>query len=207
MHALLALLLVGLSRMAKAEVVRAPLVSEVAIEVPPPPPPEAETPPPPPPAAEPVAPPPVAHAPAPRDNTPPPPPPAPTAPPPLMVAEEQSNDPSADTVATGNNANFRGGDIANNGVANQGPVRHADPDGVPGGTGTQPALPSTVRDIDLTERPHIDCDEDSLGIDSGDTHPSGSRPGRAHQNSLDLQSILAESSACGAPRLTVPSRA
>ncbi len=79
-----------------------------------------------------------------------------------MVADEQSNDPSADTVATGNNTNFRGGDIANNGVANQGPVRNADPNGTPGGTGTQPAPPTTVRDVDLSERPRIECDEDSL---------------------------------------------
>ncbi|MDO9022748.1 MAG: energy transducer TonB, partial [Myxococcales bacterium] len=108
---------------------------------------------------------PVARAaPAPREAAPPPPPPppAPTAPPPLMVAEEMSNDPSADTVATGTNTNFRGGDIANNGVANQGPVRNADPNGVPGGTGTQPVLPSMVRDADLSERPRIECDEDSL---------------------------------------------
>lgn len=170
LHLLMALLLVGLSRMAKREVVRAPVVSLVDIEAPPPPPPPeppppAPEPPPPPPAAA-VPPPPVARAaaPAPRSNTPPPPPPppAPTAPPPLMVAEEQSNDPSADTVATGNNTGFRGGDIANNGVANQGPVRNADPNGVPGGTGTQPALPSTVSDADLSERPRIECDEDSL---------------------------------------------
>ena len=79
-----------------------------------------------------------------------------------MVAEEQSNDPGGDTVATGTNTAFRGGDIANNGVANQGPVRNADPNGTPGGTGAQPALPTTVRDVDLSERPHIDCDEDSL---------------------------------------------
>jgi len=79
-----------------------------------------------------------------------------------MVAEEQSNEPSTDTVATGTNTNFRGGDIANNGVANQGPVRNADPNGVPGGTGTRPAPPSTVPDTDLSERPRIECDEDSL---------------------------------------------
>ena len=165
LHALLAVLLVGLSHLAKREVVRAPIVSDVDIVVPPPPP---ETPPPPPPpppqAAEP--PPTVARtAPTVRDPSPPPPPPpppAPTAPPPLMVAEEQSNDTSGDTVATGTNTNFRGGDIANNGVANQGPVRNADPNGTPGATGTQPALPSTVRDVDLSERPRIECDEDSL---------------------------------------------
>jgi len=165
LHAMLALMLVGLSRLAKSEVVRAPVVSQVDIEAPPPPPPPPPAPePPPPPAAEPVAPTPVARAtaPAPRTAAPPPPPPAPTAPPPLMVAEEMSNDPSADTVATGTNTNFRGGDIANNGVANQGPVRNADPNGVPGGTGTQPALPSNVRDVDLSERPRIECDEDSL---------------------------------------------
>jgi TonB family protein len=79
-----------------------------------------------------------------------------------MVAEEQSNEPSTDTVATGTNTNFRGGDIANNGVANQGPMRNADPNGTPGGTGAGPALPSTVRDVDLSERPRIECDEDSL---------------------------------------------
>ena len=163
-HVLGALLLVVLSRMAKPAVERAPVVSEVDIVVPPPPPPETPPPPPPPPpAAEP--PPPVAHTtPAVHDPAPPPPPPppAPTAPPPLLVAEEQSNDTPGDTVATGTNTNFRGGDIANNGVANQGPVRNADPNGTPGGTGTQPALPSTVRDVDLSERPHIECDEDSL---------------------------------------------
>ena len=169
LHALLALMLVGLSRLAKREVERAPIVSEVEIEAPPPPPtPEPPPPPPPPPpAAEPVAPPPVARATAPAppraEAPPPPPPPAPTAPPPLMVTDEQSNDPSTDTVATGTNNNFRGGDIANNGVANQGPVRNADPNGTPGGTGTQPApLPSSVRDVDLSERPRIECDEDSL---------------------------------------------
>lgn len=169
-HGLAALLLVGLSRMVKSQPPPPPMVSQVDIEVPPPPPatpppPEPE-PPPPPPAAEPPPPPPVAHAraPAPRETAPPPPPPppAPSAPPPLMVADEQSNDPSTDTVPPGTNANYRGGDMAANGVANQGPVRHADPNGVPGGTGVQPALPTTVRDVDLSERPRIDCDEDSL---------------------------------------------
>ena len=170
LHALLALSLVGLSRMAKREAERAPVVSEVEIEAPPPPPPTPEPPPPPPPpppAAEPVRPPPVARATAPAlpraEAPPPPPPPAPTAPPPLMVADEQSNEPSTDTVATGTNNDFRGGDMANNGVANQGPVRNADPNGTPGGTGTRPApLPSSVRDVDLSERPRIECDEDSL---------------------------------------------
>ncbi len=169
LHVLIAIALVASSRFAKREVARAVVVSQVDIEVPPPPPPPPEPPPPepppPPPAAEPP-PPPIARAaaPRPRNDTPPPPPPppAPTAPPPLMVADEQSNDPSADTVATGANTNFRGGDIANNGVANQGPVRNADPNGVPGGTGTQPAPPSTVSDADLSERPRIECDEDSL---------------------------------------------
>jgi len=172
MHALMAVLLVGLGRMAKREVVPAPVVSLVDIEAPPPPPPPEppppapEPPPPPPPAAALPPPPPIARAaaPAPRNDTPPPPPPppAPTAAPPIMVAEELSNDPSADTVASGNNTNYRGGDMASNGVANQGPVRNSDPNGVPGGTGTQPALPSTVRDVDLSERPRIECDEDSL---------------------------------------------
>jgi outer membrane biosynthesis protein TonB len=166
-HALIALALVGFGRLAKAEVVRAPVVSQVDIEVPPPPPPPPPPPEPPPPAAEPPPPPPpppVAHAaPPPRQAAPPPPPPpAPTAAPQVIVADEQSNDPSTDTVANGNNPNYRGGDIANNGVANQGPVRNADPNGTPGGTGTQPALPTTVRDVDLSERPRIECDEDSL---------------------------------------------
>ncbi len=168
LHVLMAVLLVGLGRMSKRDVVPVPVVSQVDIEMPPepppPPPPAPETPPPPPPAAE-APPPPVARAaaPAPRNEPPPPPPPpAPTAPPPLMVAEEQSNDSSGDTVATGDNTNYRGGDMANNGEANQGPVRNADPNGTPGSTGTQPALPSTVRDVDLSERPRIECDEDSL---------------------------------------------
>ena len=168
LHGLLALLLVALSRMGSPHELPVPVVSEVDIEVPPPPPapppptPPAAAEPPPPPAPAPVAravraPRPVAEAP------PPPPPPAPTAPPPLMVAVEQSNDSSADTVATGTNNNFRGGDIANNGVANQGPVRNADPNGVPGGTGVRPApLPTSVSDADLSERPRIECDEDSL---------------------------------------------
>ncbi|TAK18588.1 MAG: hypothetical protein EPO40_36620 [Myxococcaceae bacterium] len=168
LHGLLALLLVALSRMARPHELPAPVVSEVDIEVPPPPP--APPPPPPPPAAaEPPPPPPPAPvaraAPAPRPvaEPPPPPPPAPTAPPPLMVADEQSNEPSTDTVATGANTGFRGGDIANIGVANQGPVRNADPNGVPGGTGVRPApLPSSVSDADLSERPRIECDEDSL---------------------------------------------
>ncbi len=166
LHAVLALFLVVSSRFAKREVTRAAVVSQVDIEVPPPPEPEPPPPPPPPPPAAEPPPPPVARAaaPPPRNEPPPPPPPppAPTAPPPLMVAEEQSNEPSTDTVATGNNTNYQGGDTANNGVANQGPVRNADPNGTPGGTGTQPAPPSTVRDVDLSERPHIECDEDSL---------------------------------------------
>ncbi len=150
-------------------VVRPPMISQLEVEVPPPPPPPPTPPPPPPPAAEtppPPPPPPVAHnvpPPPPRNEPPPPPPPpAPTAPPPLMVAEEQSNDPSADSVPSGNNTNFRGGDMANNGVANQGPVRNASAGGVPGGTGTAPAPPSTVRDTDLSERPHITCEDDAL---------------------------------------------
>lgn len=147
---------------------RAPEIAEVDIEVPPPPPP-----PPPPPEPEPPAPPPPAAAPAPvpppsrtqRAETPPPapppPPPAPTAPPPLMVADEQSNDPSGDSVPTGNNADYRGGDMAANGVAGQGPVRNAQPGGTPGGTGTGPVQPATPGP-DLSERPRIECDDGAL---------------------------------------------
>lgn len=79
-----------------------------------------------------------------------------------MVAEEMSNDPNADSVPTGSNTNFRGGDIANNGVANQGPVRGARSDGVPGGTGTGPAQPSSVSDADLSSRPQFSCDDEAL---------------------------------------------
>ncbi len=78
-----------------------------------------------------------------------------------MVAEEQTNDPSADTVATGSNADYRGGDIANNGVAGQGPVRNAHENGVPGGTGAAPAPPPPPA-RDMTEAPQIECDESGL---------------------------------------------
>lgn len=147
-----------------AEQGRAPDIAQVDIEVPPPPP----TPPPPPPPPEPPppqaapAPPPTRTArPAPTPpEAPPPPPPPPTAPPPLMVAEEQSNEPSTDSVPTGTNANYQGGDMAANGVANQGPVRNAQPGGTPGGTGSGP--PAPVATQDLTERPRIECDDGAL---------------------------------------------
>jgi len=78
-----------------------------------------------------------------------------------MVAEEQSNEPSGDSVPTGNNANYQGGDMASNGVANQGPVRNAQPGGTPGGTGTGPVQAAAAAP-DLAERPRIECDDGAL---------------------------------------------
>ena len=77
-----------------------------------------------------------------------------------MVAEEASNDPG-DSVPTGDNTNYRGGDMAANGVANQGPVHGAQVGGVPGGTGTAPAPPPPPGP-DLSERARIECDDGSL---------------------------------------------
>ena len=76
-----------------------------------------------------------------------------------MVSDEISNDPG-DSVPSGDNANYRGGDMAANGVANQGPVRGAQIGGTPGGTGTGPVTPPPGPD--LTERAHIECDDGSL---------------------------------------------
>lgn len=78
-----------------------------------------------------------------------------------MVTEEQSNDPG-DSVPTGNNTNYRGGDMAANGVANQGPVRNAQVGGTPGGTGTGPVTPPPPPGPDRSARASIDCDDGSL---------------------------------------------
>lgn len=75
-----------------------------------------------------------------------------------MVTEEQSNDPG-DSVPTGDNANYRGGDMAANGVANQGPVHNAQVGGTPGGTGTQPAPPPGP---DLSEPPRCEINDEEL---------------------------------------------
>jgi outer membrane biosynthesis protein TonB len=76
-----------------------------------------------------------------------------------MVSEEQSNDPG-DGVPTGDNAAYRGGDMAQNGVRNQGPVRNAQVDGQPGGTGTAPTPPPGP---DLSAAARVeDVDESAL---------------------------------------------
>ena len=69
-----------------------------------------------------------------------------------MVSEEMGNDPG-DGVPTGNNTNYQGGDMANNGVANQGPVRNAQVGGTPGGTGTGPVTPPAGPDLSESVRP------------------------------------------------------
>jgi TonB family protein len=76
-----------------------------------------------------------------------------------MVSDEISNDPS-DSVPSGDNANYRGGDMANNGVRNQGPVRNAQVGGTPGGTGVGPVTPPPGPD--LSARARIECDDGSL---------------------------------------------
>jgi TonB family protein len=76
-----------------------------------------------------------------------------------MVSDELSNDPS-DSVPTGNNTNYRGGDMANNGVANQGPVRNAQVGGSPGGTGSGPPPPPPGPD--LSARARIECEDGAL---------------------------------------------
>lgn len=172
-HALMAAVLVLLATRVQKKPLRLSPIAEVelvAAPTPPPPAPPPEAPPEPTPEPPPPTPPPAvrvrAHAPvvAPRPAPPsaPPPPPAATAPPPLMVTEELSNDPNADTVSTGNNTNYRGGDIASDGVSHQNPVHGARTGGTPGGTGQGPALPSTVGDSDLSARPRFSCDEDAL---------------------------------------------
>ena len=50
--------------------------------------------------------------------------------------------------------------MANNGVANQGPVRNAQVGGTPGGTGQAPAPPPAGPD--LSARARIECEEGSL---------------------------------------------
>lgn len=76
-----------------------------------------------------------------------------------MVSDEMSNDPS-DSVPSGTNANYRGGDMANNGVANQGPVRNAQVGGTPGGTGVGPVTPPPGPD--LSARARIECEDGAL---------------------------------------------
>lgn len=166
MHAIMVSGLLVLERFTQHERIRPAEIAEVDLveppPPPPPPPPQAEPPPPPP---QPTAPPPepvrVHHdtPPPPQPNTPPPPPPPPSAPPPLMVADEQSNEPGGDSVPTGNNTNFQGGDMHANGVANQGPVHNAVVGGTPGGTGTGPSQPPQE---DLSEQAHISIDSDAL---------------------------------------------
>jgi len=80
-----------------------------------------------------------------------------------MVAQELSNDPSADSVPTGNNTDFHGGDMAANGAHNAGPAYHSQPGGVPGGTGHGPMQPpGEVAAGDLSARPRFEFDSDAL---------------------------------------------
>lgn len=75
-----------------------------------------------------------------------------------MVADEQSNGPG-DSVPTGDNTNYHGGDIHANGVNNQGPVHNAQVGGTPGSTGTGPVQ---APEEDLSEQARISIDGDAL---------------------------------------------
>lgn len=77
-----------------------------------------------------------------------------------MVSDEVTNDPTVG-VPTGNNTNFQGGDMARNGT-NTGPAYHSQPNGTPGGTGTGPVVPRELTEADLSARPEVHCDGDSL---------------------------------------------
>ena len=130
---------------------------------PPPPPPPAPEPPPPPPAPEP----PRNEPPPPRNE--PPPPPAAAAPPPVLTATPDPQQPvrfdqEIDSMPTGNNTNFQGGDMRSDGTNTTGPAYNSRPGGQPGGTpgGTGTAPPASPRAEDLSERPQIECDENAL---------------------------------------------
>jgi periplasmic protein TonB len=76
-----------------------------------------------------------------------------------MVSDEQTNDPR-EGVPSGDNTNYQGGDMASNGVRNQGPARNAQIGGTPGSTGTGPVV---VEGPDLSEAAHGgSIDSDSL---------------------------------------------
>ena len=72
-------------------------------------------------------------------------------------------DQEIDSMPSGTNTNFQGGDIRPDGN-NTGPAYNSRPGGQPGGTtggtGTAPVAPPRAED--LSERPTIDCEETAL---------------------------------------------
>jgi protein TonB len=73
-------------------------------------------------------------------------------------------DEEIDSMPTGTNTNFQGGDIRSDGTNTTGPAYNSRPGGQPGGTpgGTGTAPPTAARAEDLSERPRIECDENAL---------------------------------------------
>lgn len=122
LHGVIIVALVLLARRPPSERLRRAL-SVVAFEAPPPRSRAAEPPPPPPlpPVAPPV--PRVRHV-APRVAAPSPPPPA-AAPPPVMTAAPSAHAPSHDSVTSGSNTNYHGGNAARDGVGNRGGAAEA----------------------------------------------------------------------------------
>jgi protein TonB len=73
-------------------------------------------------------------------------------------------DEEIDSMPTGTNTNFQGGDIRSDGTNTTGPAYNSRPGGQPGGTtgGTGTTAPTAARAEDLSERPRIECDENAL---------------------------------------------